>query len=524
MPPTPSRRQFLNLVGRAGGTTAVYNTMAAMGLLPLPAAYAGPPALEPASGHGVRVVVLGAGIAGMTAAYELSKAGYDCIVIEGRTRPGGRNWTIRGGDVVAEIDGVQTCAFDAGEHMYFNAGPARIPHHHQAILGYCREFQVPLEVMVNDNRATFLQSDDAFGGKPVPLRAVMHDTRGAIAELLAKAIDSNTLVEPISADDKQRMLAFVRGFGDLAGDNTYRGSPRAGFDEPPGAGPNSGRLREPLSFRELLSSDFWSYKLYYSDRFEQAATMLQPVGGMDRIATALARKLGRAIRPMSEVTAIRRTSGGVSISYLDKRTGKRSAIDAAYCVVTIPLKVLSTIDADFSMRHAAAIRGIRYGDAVKIAWQSRRFWETDYQIYGGISWVRSPTVMVWYPSDRFFSQKGILLGGYGFRDAADALAARPLAEQLELSRAAVEGLHPGHGRELEKGMAVTWSKVPYSLGIAARYASDYDENYTVLSEPDGPFYFAGEHLSHVGAWQEGALLSARHAINLLDRHRREQRA
>jgi len=93
-----------------------------------------------------------------------------------------------------------------------------------------------------------------------------------------------------------------------------------------------------------------------------------------------------------------------------------------------------------------------------------------------------------------------------------------------LSRAAVEGLHPGHGRELEKGMAVTWSKVPYSLGIAARYASDYDENYTVLSEPDGPFYFAGEHLSHVGAWQEGALLSARHAINLLDRHRREQRA
>src|SRR6516164_7167886 len=74
VPPTPSRRQFLNLVGRAGGTTAVYNTMAAMGLLPLPAAYAGPPALEPASGHGVRVVVLGAGIAGMTAAYELSKA------------------------------------------------------------------------------------------------------------------------------------------------------------------------------------------------------------------------------------------------------------------------------------------------------------------------------------------------------------------------------------------------------------------------------------------------------------------
>jgi monoamine oxidase len=72
-------------------------------------------------------------------------------------------------------------------------------------------------------------------------------------------------------------------------------------------------------------------------------------------------------------------------------------------------------------------------------------------------------------------------------------------------------------------MAIAWSKVPYSLGIAARYTSDQDGNYAALSEPDGPFYFAGEHLSHIGAWQEGAMLSARRAINMIDRHRRAQR-
>ena len=72
-------------------------------------------------------------------------------------------------------------------------------------------------------------------------------------------------------------------------------------------------------------------------------------------------------------------------------------------------------------------------------------------------------------------------------------------------------------------MAIAWSQVPYSLGIAARYASDRDGNYAVLSEPDGPFYFAGEHLSHIGAWQEGAVLSARRSINMLDKHRRAQR-
>src|SRR5262245_50005685 len=125
MPQSLSRRQFLNLVGQAGGATAVYNTMAAIGLLPIPSAYAGPPDLVPASGAGIRVVVLGAGIAGLTTAYELSKAGYVCTVLEARNRPGGRNWTIRSGDTVEEIDSTQQCTFDAGDHMYFNAGPAR---------------------------------------------------------------------------------------------------------------------------------------------------------------------------------------------------------------------------------------------------------------------------------------------------------------------------------------------------------------------------------------------------------------
>lgn len=120
--------------------------------------------------------------------------------------------------------------------------------------------------------------------------------------------------------------------------------------------------------------------------------------------------------------------------------------------------------------------------------------------------------------------KGDLLGAYVGRGNVDALASKSLREQFELSRAAIEGLHPGHGHELEKPMSIVWSKVPYSLGIAARYATDQDANYAVLSEPDGPFYFAGEHLSHVGAWQEGAILAARRAINMLDKRRRTEHA
>src|SRR6266446_10256185 len=70
--------------------------MQAMGLLGT-AVVAEPLALEPGTRHGTKVIILGAGMAGLSAAYELCKAGYDCVVIEARDRVGGRNWTLRPG-------------------------------------------------------------------------------------------------------------------------------------------------------------------------------------------------------------------------------------------------------------------------------------------------------------------------------------------------------------------------------------------------------------------------------------------
>src|SRR5262249_41740339 len=113
-------------------------------------------------------------------------------------------------------------------------------------------------------------------------------------------------------------------------------------------------------------------------------------GSSRRIAEAFAKKLGRVVRLRSEVTAIRRTNNGVRISFIDKQAGRHNAIEAAYCIVTIPLKVLQGIECDFSPAYRAAIRDGDYGNAVKIAWQSRRFWEADEHIYGGISWTTSP--------------------------------------------------------------------------------------------------------------------------------------
>ena len=80
----------------------------------------------------------------MVLAYELRNAGYHPLILEARTRPGGRNWSLRAGDTVAEIGSTQHVAWDRDEHLYFNPGPARLPHHHEGILAYCRMLGVAL--------------------------------------------------------------------------------------------------------------------------------------------------------------------------------------------------------------------------------------------------------------------------------------------------------------------------------------------------------------------------------------------
>ena len=133
-----TKRRLLQSIGAVAGAAAVYRTMDALGMLGSNVARASTLDLPPGSGAGKRVVVLGAGISGMTAAHELSKAGYGCTVLEATGRAGGRNLTVRAGDVIEETDSRQVVFFDDADHLYANPGPARIPYHHRTVLGYCR--------------------------------------------------------------------------------------------------------------------------------------------------------------------------------------------------------------------------------------------------------------------------------------------------------------------------------------------------------------------------------------------------
>jgi monoamine oxidase len=516
-----TRRSFLQRVAAAGGTPAAYLSMQALGLLPA-TSRAEPLALQTGQRHGRKVLILGAGIAGLSAAYELRKAGYDCTVLEARGRAGGRNWTLRRGDRLNLTDGsTQTCEFDAG--LYWNAGPARLPCQHHTVLGYCRELGVPLEVEINTARTAMISNPDANGGRPLQMRQAANDTRGAVSELLAKAIDRGALDQEITGEDKERVLAFLQQYGDLTPAKLYKGSSRAGYVRRPGAGDDVGELRDPVSLNVLLDMDLWNGVLF-EELIDQQATMFQPVGGMDAIPKAFAKALGKIVQYDCEVTQIRRQGGGVRVEYRHKPSGALRWAAADDCIVTLPSPVLAKIPTDFAPAVQGAIASIEWQESVKIAWQSRRFWEQQFDIYGGISWIKGMTNMVWYPSAGLFSDQGVLLGAYTSGVNGAKFAARPMAEQFEMTRVVVERLHPGHGKELRRPIGINWSKVPYSLGEAAHYKPGQVAEYQLLNQPDGPFHFVGDYLSKVGTWQESAMTSARRTINLIDAKRRAAKA
>jgi monoamine oxidase len=527
---TISRREFLNRVGRAGGYSAAFLMMQGMGLMPAAAARAETAA--PASGKGVKVVVLGGGIAGLVAAYELRAAGYECTLLESRQRPGGRSWTVRGGDKVTFLDGTtQTCSWDEGH--YQNFGPARLPSVHHTMLGYCQKLGVPLEVEVNMTRSAFLQNDNANDGKPMVMRQVENDTRGHVSELLAKTINQGALDQDLSKEDRDRMLSFLRTYGPLDDAGKYSGSDRAGYAEMAGAGDQTGVLSKPIDMHTLLDEDFWQSMLF-NEQFDMQATMFQPVGGMDRIPYAFAKALGEVVKYNAPVTQIRKTAKGVKIGYTSD--GSARVIEADYCICTMPLTILKKTPNDFSAPYKKVIDECTYASAYKIAWESRRFWEQDYNIYGGLEFVNVGCSPIWFPSAGMFTPRGVLVSGYT-EESRSALQGLTLEQKFAESRKSVERLHPGHGKELENPMYVSWGQIPHNEGSWIRAYGPGQERwsfglmrqtgdarhpaaarmqtnpgYETLIEPDGPIVFAGDHVSHIVAWQEGAALSALRAV------------
>jgi monoamine oxidase len=495
-----TRRRFLARLAAAGGAPLVYEAMTGLGLLAAPTQA---PFGLTGRVSGVRVVILGAGLAGLTVAYELGKVGYDCRVLEARARPGGRAFTVRRGTVSDEDGPGQTAAFDEGQ--YFNAGPMRISHHHHLTLAYCRELGVPVETFVPDCESAYLaQTRGPLAGRRVRLREARADFDGYIAELLSKALSQAQLDQPLSAEDRDRLLAYLRGLGALDQQRQYRGSLRRGLDD-------QGRPSQPLALGDLLGiPNFYVQTDWYSQ-----PTMMQVAGGMDRLPAALASRLGNRVVHRAAVREIRQSERGVSVIHADQN-GRLRRVDADYCVSTIPLPVLSGIQKDLSPPVQSAIASARYDSAGKIGLQfRRRFWEQDDQIYGGRSWTDQAIGQIIYPSHGFNGSKGVLVGYY--LDFGGTMRGRPPAERQRLALEQGARVHPQYATEFETAFSVSWADVPWNRGSWRSESAAALQALAALRAPDGRVYFAGDYMTDMSSWMQGAFESGRDTATAVHR-------
>jgi len=516
-----SRRDLLALIGTVAGSAAMYQAMTSLGFA-AESGYKGPVRLD-GDPKGASVLVLGAGLAGMTAALELRNAGYKVRVLEFNNRPGGRNWTLRSGDRFTELGGnSQSCEFEEG--LYINPGPWRIPYHHRGLLDYCKRLNVALEPFVQLNHNALLHASSGFGGKPQRIREIKADFQGHVSELLTKATRQGGLDDAVSKQDKEILLNALKSWGALDANYAYKASLISAAVRGPakaaggglGAAPIPGN---PIGLSEILQSRLWRYLQNFA-QLDFQTTMFQPVGGMDAIGKAFGRELGEIIRYDAKVTRIQQDGAGVTVTYADASKPDVSRQDRAdWCVCTIPLSILSQLDVDVGAPMKAAIDAVPYVAAVKIGLQfKRRFWEEDEAIYGGISYTDLPIGQIAYPNTGFNrSGRGVLLGAYlyGLPNAYEFTALTP---SERVARAVEFGaqIHPQYPAEFENGIAVAWNRVPFTLGCAGYWTeAARARHYDNLCQIDGRIVLAGEHASYIPAWQEGAVLSALDAVTRL---------
>jgi len=515
-----SRRDLLRMIGAGAGASAMYHAKSSLGIA-AESTYKGPIDLQ-GTPSGATVLILGAGIAGMSAAYELRNAGYQVQVLEYNSRPGGRNWSLRGGDSYTELGGyTQQCGFD--KDLYINPGPWRIPYHHRGMLHYCKRLRVPLEPFLQVNYNAYLHSSRAFGGKPRRYREIKADYQGHVAELLAKATRQSALDAAVSKEDQEKLLESLRDWGALDQNLAYvasdRSSDRRGFAKEPGGGLSARPVpSEPIAMKDVLDSRLWA-ALSRGDAFDMQTALFQPVGGMGRVGEAFGRELGPLIRYNAKVTEIRQDERGVSVDYEDTHTpGTRLKARADWCLCTIPLPILAQIPMNVGPAMASAISAVPYASSVKVGLQfKRRFWEEDEHIYGGITYTDLPITTISYPSTGFHgSGKGVLLGAYIFgRDAMEFTAMTP-EERVRKALEYGAQIHPQYAKEFDNGVAVAWHRSPFTMGCFGIWSSDARaKHYDDLCAIDGRIALAGEHASYIGGWQEGAVTSALDAIGRL---------
>jgi monoamine oxidase len=437
-----------------------------------------------------KVIVIGAGLAGLSAAYELSQAGHEVTVLEARTRPGGRVFTIRG---------------QFADGMYAEAGATNVFDVHQWTIKYAKLFGVELDPVTPPPGAPVFHvqgkriviKPDVPVDWPFQLRAdEQGQTRGQlwnkyVVPALKEIGDPEGADWPSAALKKFDELSFNQFLRDRGASPDAISILRLGLADQLGEGADA------VSALDLLREAA-------PRALEKRLYVIR--GGSDTLPRALAAKLAEKIQYGCAVVRIEQDKERARVTSV--RGGERQTSAVDYVVCAIPFSVMRQVEFSppLSREKQQAIAGLGNTSVVRVFIQTkRRFWLSE-----GLNGAATTDLPLMTAYDKNFYQPGVrgLLEAYVAGERARRLAAMNEDERFNFTIQQVQMIHPKIRAYLEGGSSICWDNEQWSRGAYAWFRPG--EMTTMLphmATPEGRIHFAGDHTSPSPGWMNGALQS-----------------
>jgi monoamine oxidase len=457
---------------------------------------------RPDSGTPRRVVVAGAGLAGLTAALTLRDAGWQVVLLEARERVGGRVHTARGG-----VDGVPLAP-----GLHAELGGESIDEHHTGLLGLLERFGIATERRPGSTRDRVLKGRVRRAGANVSMRELMKQRGGDVFRDYARTYEEiDRLAEAHAIDpdhpERARDAAGLDRLSFAAWLDALRLEPEADFV-----------VRQANT--SLYNSELADLSMLFVAQ-QAAATAGIPIeasetrrvaGGNVTLPDAIAAELGAAVVRGAPVTEVRAARDHVTVV-----AGSGVSYTGAHAVLALPPPQLRAVRFTPALPDAiaTAIAGLDLGGATKVVNQfDRPFWRDGGE--SGYSLTELTYRVSWDATDSYDAPAG-LLTTYTTAANGTTLAALEPDDRIARVRAELALAFPDSAAHLAGPVAtMAWSNEPYTGGGYALYKPGQVVPFWGALRAGTPrVHFAGEHLEAPAGYMESAVRSGLRAAHRL---------
>jgi monoamine oxidase len=437
-----------------------------------------------------KVVIVGAGVAGLVAGYELKRAGHNPVILEAQQRVGGRVYTLRQPFM---------------EGLYADVGAMRIPRAHLLTLEYIAKWGLKTNDFTMDNPNAYFY----FGGQKI--RIADGNTSPDLLGFDVSDQERNHTAGTLWLKAIQPLLDMLEKDGEAAWDeivSKYDQYSTREFLEMKGWSEGAIEMYGLIANQEaVMNSSF--LEVFREDSGNYYTNMVEIQGGSDRLPHAFLPELKDNIRFGSRMIAIDQSPEDVTIHY--RTAAGRFKETGDYAIITVPFPVLRHIEVlkPFPRAKQRAIRQLHYDASAKILFQCRRrFWEEDEGIFGGGTMTDLPIRNLYYPDHGRETGRGVILASYTWSEDAQRWGSLFHHDRIEQALEDVAQIHPQINQEFEVGASWMWHDDEFAGGAFALFDP---EQQTLLHEliiaPEGRVHFGGEHASLHHAWIQGAIES-----------------